>query len=401
MPHPHEPAPAGRRGRPPVWLLVALTGVGPFSMQILIPSLPALGAAFGAGSSSVQLALTLFFAGVAVGQLIYGPLSDHFGRRPVLLAALGLYVVASVGAVMAPTLGWLVAARILQAIGACSGMVLGRAMIRDTHDRDQAASVMGYVTMGMTVAPMVAPMIGAMLEQYFGWRAAIAACLGLGVPLLLVVWRVLPETLPAAQPLPGAVGLLRMYGALLVVPAFRAYGAVTAFSAGVFFAFLSGAPYVVVNGLGLPSTAYATAFVSISVTYALGNLVAGRMSTRVGVLPMLRLGTTISSICAVGMLATVFLLPAHIVTFFAPMALVAMGNGIAQPNAIAAAVSVRPQLAGTASGLTGFLQMGLGAALSFLVAVIETGSGIATASVMCICGLLAQISLAFERRVSA
>lgn len=390
-----------RRAGPPVWLLVAVTGIGPFSMQVLIPSLPTLAVAFAASAAAVQLTLTLYLVGVAAGQLLYGPLSDRYGRRPVLMVALSVYILATLASVLAPSLELLIAARIFQAIGACSGLVLGRAIIRDTHGREQAASVMGYVTMGMTVAPMVAPMIGALLDDYFGWRAAAASCLALGLPLLFAAWRVLPETLAQPQPLPGFGGALRLYRALLVIPAFRAYTALTALSTGVFFAFMSGAPYVVVNGLGLSSTAYAIAFVSISVTYAFGNLLAGRMSVRVGLMPMLRAGILITSVFAIVMLGTILWLPAHIALFFAPMAVIAVGNGIAQPNAIAGAVSVRPQLAGTASGLIGSVQMALGAVLTLVVGLTETGTGVATAVVMCLCGILSQIAFAYVRRYQA
>lgn len=386
------PAPTQAR-RPPIWLLVALTGAGPFTMQILVPTLPALGTAFAAPPVSVQLVLTLYLAGVAVAPLFYGPLSDRFGRRPVLLAALCLFVVASLAAAAVTSLTGLIWARVAQAVGACSGMVLVRAIIRDTHGRERSASLIGYVTMGMTVAPMVAPMVGALLEQHAGWRAVLLACLAVAAPLLVATWRSLPETLPVPQKLPGLAGLLRLYGALLAQPGFRAYAAVSTCSTGIFFAFISGAPYVVVNGLGLPATAYAAAFMSISVSYALGNFLAGRLSVGVGLLPMLRAGVGLTSVAAVGMLAAVMLLPAHIATLFGPMAVVALGNGISQPNALAGAVSVRPELAGTASGLAGFAAMAFGAVLSYVVAVIETGTGVATAAVMCACGIAAQAAL--------
>ncbi len=373
--------------RPSIPLLVAIIGLGPFTMQVIVPSLPAIGRDLGAGTSAVQLAITLYLVGVAGGQLVYGPLSDRFGRRPLLLGGLGLYVVAGLAAAFAGTVGDLVVARVLQALGACAGVVIARAVIRDAWPREEAASVLGYVTMGMTIAPMVAPVLGSLLEERFGWRASMLACLAFGLPLALAVWRRLPETLAEPQKLPGLFAILRAFGSLWELPAFRAYAGVTACSTGVFFAFLGGAPFVVVGGMGYSPVAFALAFASMSVLFAAGNWLAGALSRRLGVTRMLGLGTAITTGGALLSLVAMPLLPPHILTFFVPMGIVALGNGMTQPNAIAAALSVRPQLAGTASALVGALQMGFGAAMTFLVGLVEFGAGIGTALTMAAAGI--------------
>ena len=376
-----------------------MIAIGPFTMQVLVPSLPGMGQELGASTAAVQLTVTLYLGAVGAGQLIYGPLSDRFGRRPLLMGGLALYAAASLGAALAPDLGGVVVARMLQAAGACAGVVLARAVIRDVWPRDQAASVLGYVTMGMTVAPMFAPIAGSLLDMAFGWRATMLACLAFVVPLAVVSWWRLPETLPAPQPLPGPGAILAAYRGIWAIPAFRAYAAVTACSTGVFFAFLGGAPYVVVQGMGHSPFTFALAFATISIAFALGNWIAGRHATRFGIMRLLSAGVLT---CTGGaLLAALALLafPPHILGFFLPMALVAVGNGISQPSAIAGALSTRPQLAGTASALVGAMQMGFGALMTFVVGLVEFGAGFGTCLTMAASGIGAWLALRGARRL--
>jgi DHA1 family bicyclomycin/chloramphenicol resistance-like MFS transporter len=380
---------------------VAIIGLGPFTMQVLVPSLPAMGRDLGVGTSGVQLTVTLYLVGVGAGQLFYGPLSDRFGRRPLLMGGLALYALASLAATLAPDIGALVVARVAQAVGACAGVVLARAVIRDVWPRDEAASVLGYVTMGMTIAPMLAPVLGSVLEARFGWRASMLACLVFALPLAAVTWTRLPETLPAPQALPGVSAILRAYRGLWALAGFRAFTGVTACSTGIFFAFLGGAPYVVVSGMGYSPVSFAFAFAAMSVLFALGNWVAGRFTRRVGLVRMLSLGTVLTTGGAIVALAAMLTMPPHILTFFVPMGLVAVGNGMTQPGAIAGALSVRPQLAGTASALVGALQMGFGALMTFVVGLVEYGAGIGTALSMAGAGLGTFLALRGVRRAGA
>jgi len=375
-----------------------MIGIGPFTMQVLVPSLPAMGRDLGVSTATVQLTVTLYLLGVGVGQLFYGPLSDRFGRRPLLLGGLALYAVASLAAALAGGIGALVAARVAQALGACAGVVLARAVIRDVWARDEAASVLGYVTMGMTIAPMLAPVLGSLLEESFGWRASMWACLAAGLPLALLAWKRLPETLATPQPLPGLFAIGRAFAALWAVPLFRAYCGVTACATGVFFAFLGGAPYVVVQGMGYSPVTFALAFAGMSILFALGNFLAGRLSRSLGVLRMLALGTVLTTGGAVLAIVMQLVFPPHILVFFVPMGIVAIGNGMTQPNAIAGALSVRPQLAGTASSLIGALQMSFGALLTFIVGFVEFGAGIGTAITMALTGVGAALALIGVRR---
>jgi DHA1 family bicyclomycin/chloramphenicol resistance-like MFS transporter len=395
------PAEAATRAVPPAWLLVALTSIGPFSLQIVLPALPAVARGFAVAPGAAQLALTFFLVGVALGQLLYGPLSDRYGRRPFALAGLGLFLLASTAAAAAPSVAWLVLGRMVQAVGACSGMVLARAMIRDCYPREKSASVMAYVFMGMTVAPMVAPAIGGAIEQWLGWRAIFGLAVIAGAALLAATAARLPETLAVPQRLPGIAGFLRANLALLRRPAFAVYAGSFAATSGVFFAFLAGAPFVVVNGLGLSPTTYGLAFIVVSLAYAGGNFVTARLAQRLGVVRLLSLGTGVTLAGAALALVAVLALPPHIANLFVPAMLMALGNGVAQANAMAGAVSVRPKLAGTASGLSGALQMGFGAVMTVLVGATETGSGVATAAFMLASALACQAFLIGGRRAGA
>jgi DHA1 family bicyclomycin/chloramphenicol resistance-like MFS transporter len=386
------------RPRPAIALLVAMTGLGPFTMQILIPCLPAMAVALAVPYGTVQLSLTLYLVGVAVGQLLYGPLSDRFGRKPLLMAGLALYLIGTLAAALAPAAGALIAARVAQALGSCAGLVLGRAMIRDSYPRERAAGVMGTVSTAMAVAPMIAPLLGSALEEALGWRATMLACLAFGLPLAAAMWLRLPETLAKPAPLPGLGGLVGAYARLWRLPAFRAYAAVAAFSTCVFFAFAAGGPLVVIDRMGHAPTTYGAALILVSFGWMAGTFAVSRLVHRIGVARMLRLGTAVTLAGGVLAVAVEVLLASHILLFFLPMAVVAVGNGMTQPNAIAAAVSVRPQLAGTASGLVGALQMGAGAAMTVAAGWTETGSGLATAFWMLVGGLGALAALRAVRR---
>jgi len=396
--HPPGTLPPARRV-PQTWLLTLLMGLGPFSMQIIIPSLPLLAVLFAVPYATAQMTLTIYLIGIAVGQLIYGPLSDRFGRRPVLLAGIGIYLLGSLAALLAPTIGWLMVARAAQAAGGCAGMVLSRAIIRDVFPRDQAASKLGFVMMGMTVAPMLAPLLGAELTSAFGWRSVMLACVLFGVALALLVLR-LPETLGTPQPLPGLGGMARAYWQLAEMRAFRCYVAITACTTGVFFAFMAGAPRVIMEGMGHTPRAYAIAFMTISIAFGAGSFLAGRFSARLGLMRMLHLGLAGSTAGALLGVVVQAVLPSSLLLFFLPMAIVALANGVSQPNAVAAAVSARPQLAGTASGLVGAAQMGWGAVMTLVAGALELGSGIGTAATMAGCAIGAQLALRGARRAA-
>src|SRR2546423_3063757 len=263
-------------------LLIAMTAVGPLSLYILAPAMPGLIVTFAADAGAVQLTLSLCLCGMAVSQLVLGPLSDRFGRRPVMLAGLALTVVANFAALAATSIIGLIVARAVQAFGATCGIVIARAVIRDLYERDRAASMIGWVTMAMVVAPMIAPLIGGVLDAAYGWWA-IFVFVGLFAAAVLI-WTVsvLPETRAVATS-EGIVRFLTDTKSLLTDPTFIGYALVSTFNSAMFFTFIGGAPHVVVTIMHRSPAEYGIWFVILSLVYMAGNFAAGRWSAKYGV----------------------------------------------------------------------------------------------------------------------
>ena len=354
-------------------LLMAMTAIGPVSLNILVPALPRLASALESDIASVQLTLSLFLLSLAAAQLLLGPLSDRFGRRPVVLGGLALATLASFAGIAAPSVGWLVFARVAQALGASTGIVVGRAIIRDLYSRERAAAMLGLVTTAMVIGPMVAPTIGGVLDTFFGWRA-IFLFVAL-FTLAVFVWsaRRLPETRP--QTAQTASTLLRDWRSLAASAPFHGYVLAAALGTIPFFVFIGGGPHVVVSMMGRSSAEYGLWFALSSAGYMGGNFIASRISQRVGVPGMIIAGLMLESTGACLMVATTFFIPdGGPAVIFLPQVFISMGNGIMLPNAIAGAVSVRAQAAGTASGVTGFMQWAIGAIAAQLVTVALAGA---------------------------
>lgn len=345
-------------------LIIGLTSIGPLALNILMPAVPVMGRTFSADAGTVQLTLSLFLLGLAVSQLAHGPLSDRFGRRPVMIAGLLLTIAASVAAVAAVSISWLIVARTIQALGASAGLVLGRAIIRDLYERDEAASMIGWATMAMVVVPMVAPSIGGALDTAFGWRS-IFLFIGLFTAILLIwVMAALPETRAIAAGGSGAARFVEETQALVRDRRFIGYALASGFGSAIFFAFLGGAPHVVITMMGRSSAEYGLWFATGALGYMLGNFVAARWSMRAGGDLMIQLGAVLSIVGGVIALISILMFPNSLgpAILFVPQIVLAFSNGILLPNAVAGAISVRPEAAGAASGITGFLQMGVGAA---------------------------------------
>ena len=362
------------RGTPPtIATLVLITALAALNMNILLPSLPGLAADFGAEYALAQLAVSGYLATTAVLQLLIGPLSDRYGRRPVQLAALLIFLVATAGCLSAPTLEAFLFWRMMQAAVA-AGFALSRTIARDMRGAGEAASLIGYVTMGMAVAPMIGPMIGGALHELFGWRAPIALMLAGGLGAFWVVWRDLGETNAAKSESFGAQ--FRDYPALVRSRRFWGYALTAAFASGAFFAFLGGAPYVASVSLGLSPAETGFWFGSIALGYASGNFVSGRFGARLGINRLMLSGTLIATAALTASLALFASGAAHPLALFGPVAVMGFGNGLTMPGASVGTMSVRPHLAGSASGLGGALMIGGGAALATLAGALlgpETG----------------------------
>lgn len=373
-------APQGR-GEKKNWrllaLLMAMTAIGPATLNILVPALPGLVTRLATDTGTVQLTLSLYLLSLAAAQLLLGPLSDRFGRRPVVLAGLTLNVLASLAAIAASSIGALIAARIVQAIGASTGIVIGRAIIRDLYERDRAAAMIGLVTTAMVIAPMIAPLIGGILDTAFGWEAIFMFISLFSATVLLWAVFVLPETRPASVAQTRGM-LAHETRALLGNAKFHGYVLVGALGSAPFFTFLGGGPHVVVTLMGRSSAEFGMWFAVTSLGYMSGNFTAARLSQRFGIDAMITAGIVFELIGASLTCALVATMPeAGPAIIFLPQLVISYGNGLLLPNAIAGAVSVRPQAAGTASGMTGFTQMATGAAATQVISMLLPGASTA------------------------
>lgn len=383
---------------PPLLLLAAATALAPFGMHILIPSMPGLVDRFATDYATVQLTLTLYLIGQGAAQLIYGPLSDRYGRRPVMLGGMIFYVLASILCAAAGSIEALIAGRVLQAVGGCAGMVLGRAIIRDVLDRDRGASMIAAVTMAMAVAPALAPLIGGHVDDWFGWRAIFLGLALIGVALAAAVFLLLRETndQPLARLDLGA--MVRHFGELMANRAFLGYAASTAVTMAAYFSFLAGTPFILVEIMGETAAAYGSYFILVVASYIFGNFLASRLSVRLGGDAMMTIGIAVSLVAISAMLVLDHILPPHPLLLFGPMALHVIGNGISQPNGISAAVGARPDIAGAASGLMGFIQMTVCAAATLLVGHLLTNTATPMVAVMLGLSALAAVFFVVARR---
>lgn len=359
--------PVQNEGVPSLGVLIAISTVSPLAMQIYLPSLAGMMIVFSASASEIQLSMSAYFIAVAVSQLFWGPLSDQFGRRPVIVVGMVLFVLGSILCLIAPTIEALIAARVIQAAGGCTGMVLGRAIVRDIYGPRQSASMIGYVTMGMAVMPTIAPAIGGLLDQFYGWQGGFFLLLLIGLAVLAASMFLLPETNRHRSRVgPGQV--LRSYGILMKERLFWSYALTAAFSALTYFAYLGGAPFIAAQLLSLSAAEMGFYFMFVALGYIVGNYISGRFAARIGLYPMILAGTLISvfSVCLIGGFAYFGSVTAA--SLFLPMFVLGLGNGVCLPSAISGAVSVRPKLAGAASGLVASMQVGMGAFAGSLVA---------------------------------
>lgn len=359
---------------PHIITLVIVSGLAALNMNMFLPSLPGIAATYGADYALVQLSVSGYLACTGALQLVIGPLSDRYGRRPVLLAALVVFVVATAICTLAPTIELFLLGRMLQA-GVVSSFVLSRAIVRDVVDTDRAASMIGYITMGMSVVPMVGPAFGGFLDGLFGWQATFVTIFIFAVITTVLVWADLGETNTTRSS--SMLSQFAAYPDLVRSRRFWGYSLTATFASGAFFSFLGGGPYVASTILGMSPTALGFYFFFIAFGYMIGNFLSGRYASRVGVNPMMIYGNVIATIGTLIILAFFLAGLQYPITFFGPIFLVGIGNGVTLPSANAGIVSVRPHLAGSASGLGGAMIIGGGAALAALVGALlspETGA---------------------------
>ena len=336
------------------------------NMSTFLPALPEMTAYFGTEYSIMQLSVSLYLATIAVAQLFIGQLSDRFGRRPVTLWCLALFILATLGCLVAPNVETFLVFRMLQS-GVAAGLVLSRAIVRDMVPQAEAASMIGYVTMGMALVPMVAPMVGGALNAWLGWHSVFAFLLLAGAGVLALCFFDQGETVSGDHR--SFREQVRDYPELLRSLRFWGYVLTSAFASGAFFAFLGGAPLVASEVFGLSSFWAGVGFGAPAIGYAIGNGISGRFSVRYGINRMIVVGALIT---VIGLLVAVLLVMAGLdsaLLFFGFCTFVGLGNGLVMPNSMAGMLSVRPHLAGTASGLGGTFMLAGGAGLSVFAGV--------------------------------
>jgi DHA1 family bicyclomycin/chloramphenicol resistance-like MFS transporter len=368
-PTPKEPgrSPPRRASVGLLALLIAMSGMSSLSLNILVPALPSMVTKLATDAASVQLTISLYLLGLAVAQLIFGPLSDRFGRRPVVLMGLALAGIAGSAAIFVTSIAGLIAARVAQSLGASTGQTIGRAIIRDLYDREHAASMIGLVTSVVVLMPMVAPLVGGILDTLFGWEAIFVFTAALSLTVFAWAALALPETRKLST-VPGErISFRSDFAALAASPKFIGYALCAALGSAPFFSFLGGAPHVVVTMLGRTSAEYGAWFFIPSIGFMAGNFAVSRLAGRFGINTLIWWGAVLTVMGALLNVFAYLALPGwEMATIFLPQIIVAFGNGLLLPTSVAGAVSIRPQVAGTASGITGFTQMAIAAAAAQL-----------------------------------
>jgi DHA1 family bicyclomycin/chloramphenicol resistance-like MFS transporter len=344
-------------------MLVLLASISALAMNSFLPSLPNMAEHFGSSTALMGLSVGVYLGTSAIFQILVGPLSDRIGRRTVSLWALIIFSVVSISCVYAPNTFVFMFLRALQAIAACT-FVVARAIVRDTTETQASGSKIAYISMGTAICPMFGPALGGLLDGWFGWEANFWFIGGLGIFILLIAYFDLGETVP--ENTQGFRQQFSEYPELLLSRRFWGYCLASAFGAGAFFAYLGGGPFVGSIVYNLSPEMLGLYFGAPAIGYFFGNFLSGRFTIRFGIDAMILwglwiifFGLSLSMVCSYVGYGTVE-------TFFGFMIFVGLGNGLTIPNATAGMLSVRPHLAGTASGLGGAMMIAIGAALSTL-----------------------------------
>lgn len=376
--------------RPAVLIAIVslLVLIAPFSSGIFLPSMLSMARDLATDYASIQLALSIFMMGIGVSQLIIGPLSDRFGRRPVLKWTMILYVASSVACVVAPTIEALLAARVVQSFGGCAGLVVGRAIIRDRFEGARAAQAYAYIATALGAGPMLGPIIGGQLEVWLDWRASFAFLTVLGLVALAAIVRALGETNPAANR--EAIGprrVARGYASLLGDRRYLGYVLTITFAYAGVFAFVSGSAFVFIDLLGVAPDAYGGVFAIAAGGYGAGTLVASQITARFGIDNMIRAGGLIAAASTLVLAGIAWADGLSVWAIVVPVTLFTFGTGLIFPNCQAGAIGPYPRMAGAAAALLGSIQMVAAALIGALVGQLHDGTAGPMIVVMAGCGL--------------
>jgi len=348
---------------PHMFTLVVAASTAALSTNLFLPSLPSMARYFHTDYSVIQLTVSLYLVAQAVLQLGIGPASDRFGRRPVMLFGFAVFLISTIAALWAPNVQMLLVCRLLQAFAA-SGIVLARAIVRDTAEPANAAAKLGYVMMCMTVAPMIGPMIGGFLDEIYGWQASFYMMAAFGFLAIFIAYKDLGETNLYRSS--SILAQMKSYPEVIKSRRFWGYSLTAACSSGAFFAFIGGGPFVSTEILGMTPTQYGIYFGTVSLGYAAGNFLSARLTRKIGINYMMQVGNCVGFLSMLICMSLFLVGYNHPLSLFGPMMLLGIGSGLTQPNSATGMVSVRPRLAGSASGLGGSIQVAGGAAFAVL-----------------------------------
>ncbi len=371
-------------------LLSALIAFAPLSIDMYLPGLPTIAAEFGAPTAAAQFTLSSFFIGLALGQAFYGPLADRYGRKPPLYAGLTLYIIASIGCVLAPDLGTLTLLRFVQAVGGCAGIVIARAIVRDCWDAHTAARVFSLLMLIMGLAPILAPLLGGWILWLAGWRTIFVLLALFGLGCWIAVWRLLRETRPADTIASASIGhALRIYRDLLGDRRFTGYVLAGGLAHAGMFAYITGSPHVFIEVYGVPAQQFGWLFGLNAVGLIASTQVNRHLLRRYAADTILRRANRATAALGLGLVTVAAAgwggLPLLLLMLFG----YSVSLGFTAPNAMANALAYQGQRAGSASALLGTLQFGIATVASTLVGLAGHGSALPMAAIIAGCGVLA------------
>ncbi|MEE4375637.1 multidrug effflux MFS transporter [Pseudomonas alliivorans] len=384
-----------------ILILGALSAFGPLAIDFYLPGFPAIASYFATDEKHVQLTLAAYFLGLSLGQLAYGPVADRFGRRLPMLVGVSLFTLASVACAFAPSLEWLIAARFVQALGGCAGMVLSRAIVSDTCNAVESAKVFSQLMLVMGLAPILAPMLGGVLVNAFGWQSIFISLTLFSALCLTAVALGLPESMPVTTPRQPLRGALRQYGRLLTDRVFIGHALTGGIAMAGMFAYVAGSPFVFIKLYGVPAEHYGWLFGMNAAGFIAVAQINARILRKTG--PAFLLTRTVWIYLAAGLvlLGITSLRTEALWPLLVPLFVCVASLGCIIPNASACAMNGQWARAGSASALLGCLQFSVAAAAASLVGVLHDGTATPMALVISLCGVLSVGASVYTRRLQA
>jgi MFS transporter, DHA1 family, multidrug resistance protein len=357
--------------------LVANTAIGPAATQLFVPSIPAIAVEFGVPIGIAQISFSASMVALAISTLFYGPLSDRYGRLPMLYVGLAVFLVGTAISLVSTDVTMLIVGRIIQAVGGAAGMVITRAIVRDIYGPKGAARVLGTLIVATIGAPMLSIVLGGIITDLLGWRWIFGLSLILGVLVVILASATMRGGEKVSGGVAGLADMLRGYGRLFRSPVYVGFVLQGGFGGGSFFSFMAVGPFLMVEVLNRPATEFGAYFALVTLVFMSGNFFGGRLSNRVGLERMVVIGGVAAVTCAAVGLGAYAVFGLGVAVMFGTSFFISFGNGLAMPNSQAGALNVLPELAGTASGAAAFIQTIFGAIFAQVVASIIDPSGAA------------------------